>query len=136
MPRQQTRRETLRLALFALIALCLMAVSLAPAYAGPREQARRIHNRLAGVPPTDAVLDSMTADITGGDARGAAFTAMDNSGFYNITLKNWAAPWTNREQSVFVPLNDYTATVIGMVRDDVPFNTLLSATVLHLYHCQ
>jgi hypothetical protein len=132
MPRQQTRRETLRLALFALIALCLMAVSLAPAYAGPREQARRIHNRLAGVPPTDAVLDAMTADITGGDARSAAFTAMDNSGFYNITLKNWAAPWTNREQSVFVPLNDYTATVIGMVRDDVPFNTLLSANIVYV----
>ena len=28
---------------------------------------------------------------------------------------------------MFVPLNDYTATVVGMVRDDVPFNTLLSA---------
>ncbi len=53
---------------------------------------------------------------------------MDNSAFYNVTLKNFATPWTNRDQSVFVPLNDYTATVIGMVRDDVPFNTVLSAT--------
>lgn len=132
MPRQQTRRETLRLAAFALTALCLMAVSLAPAYAGPREQARRIHDRIAGVPPTDAVLDSMTADIAAGDAVGAAYTAMENSGFYNITLKNWAAPWTNREQSVFVPLNDYTATVIGMVRDEIAFNTLLSADIVYV----
>ena len=30
-----------------------------------------------------------------------------------------AVPWTNRDQSVFVPLNDYVATFIGMVRDDV-----------------
>jgi hypothetical protein len=27
-----------------------------------------------------------------------------------------AVPWTNRDQSVFVPLNDYVATFIGMVR--------------------
>ena len=46
--------------------------------------------------------------------------------FYNVTLKNIVTPWTNRDQTVFVPLNDYTATVIGMVRDDVPFNTALS----------
>ena len=42
-----------------------------------------------------------------------------------------AAPWTNRDQSVFVPLNDYTATVVGMVRDDVPFNTLFTADILY-----
>ena len=41
--------------------------------------------------------------------------------FYNVTLKNFAAPWTNRDQSVFVPLNDYIATVIGMIRDDRAF---------------
>jgi hypothetical protein len=47
-------------------------------------------------------------------------------------LKNFAAPWTNRDQSVFVPLNDYIATVVGMIRDDVPFNTLLSADILYI----
>jgi len=40
-------------------------------------------------------------------------------------------PWTNRDQSVFVPLNDYVATFIGMVRDDVPFNTALSADLTY-----
>src|SRR5690606_14341724 len=50
----------------------------------------------------------------------------------NVTLKNFAAPWTNRAQSVFVPLNDYIATVIGMVRDDVSFDTLLSADLLYV----
>jgi hypothetical protein len=33
---------------------------------------------------------------------------------------------------VFVPLNDYTATVIGMVKDNVPFNTLLSADLVYV----
>ena len=41
-------------------------------------------------------------------------------------------PWTNREQTVFAPLNDYTATVIGMVRDDLPFNEVLSADILYV----
>ncbi len=100
--------------------------------AGPREQARRIHDRLAGVPPSEAVLAQMQADIQGGNPVAAANRAMDNSAFYSVTLKNFAAPWTNRDQSVFVPLNDYTATVIGMVRDDVPFNTLLSANLVYV----
>jgi len=115
----------------ALIGVLLAGV-MATAYAGPREQAKRIHDRLAGVPPTDAVLQTMQDQIAGGDPVAAAYTAMDNKYFYNVTLKNFAAPWTNRDQSVFVPLNDYVATVIGMVRDDVDFSTLLSADLAYV----
>ena len=121
----------LRLALAALLALMLAA----PASAQTREQAKRIHDRLAGVPPTETVLQSMTnatqashptcADngVTGPEC--AAYIAMENPSFYNVTLKNFAAPWTNREFSVFVPLNDYIATVIGLIRDDADFRTVL-----------
>jgi hypothetical protein len=41
-------------------------------------------------------------------------------------------PWTNRDQTVFAPLNDYVATFIGMVRDDVDFSTALSADLLYV----
>ena len=119
---------------FALATAALGALSLfatADLLAGPREQAKRLHDRIAGVPPSAQVLDQMTADITAGRAVDAANRALQSSAFYNVTLKNFVAPWTNREQSVFVPLNDYTATVIGMVRDDEPFNTVLSADVLY-----
>ncbi len=58
--------------------------------------------------------------------------ATHDPAFYNNTIRNLATPWTNRTQTVFAPLNDYTATVIGMVRDDVPFNTLLSADILYI----
>ena len=112
--------------------LSALVLASASAAAGPREQARRIHERLAGVPPSEAVLADMQADVAGGTATDAAYTAMDNSSFYSVTLKNFAAPWTNEDRSVFVPLNDYTATVIGMVRDDVPFNTLLSANLVYV----
>lgn len=110
---------------------------IASAHAGSREQALRIHERLAGVPPSNTVLGDMQDMIDGvqpGGVNGAANLAMDNVNFYNVTLKNFAAPWTNRDQSVFVPLNDYIATVIGMVRDSdtVPFNTLLSANITYV----
>ena len=115
-----------------LIASVLSVAIAAPAAAGPREQAKRIHDRLAGVPPSAAVLQQMEDAIQIGNARAAADIAMDNVNFYNVTLKNFAAPWTNRDQSVFVPLNDYVATVIGMIRDEVPFNTLLSADLQYV----
>ena len=114
----------------------LLGLGLASAaYAGPREQAKRIHDRIAGVPPTEAVLQAMEAEVDPfqpGTATDAAFRAMDNPNFYNVTLKNFAAPWTNRAQDIFVPMNDYIATVVGMVRDDVPFNTLLSADIIYV----
>jgi hypothetical protein len=118
----------------AVVALVTFGMTM-PAHAGYREQAKRIHDRLAGVPPSDTVLQQMEDAINPalpGDATTAAFIAMDNVNFYNVTLKNFAAPWTNRDQSVFVPLNDYVATVIGMIRDDVPFNTLLSADLTYV----
>ncbi|MDJ0908717.1 MAG: hypothetical protein QNI99_05970 [Woeseiaceae bacterium] len=126
----------------ALLAVVLTAAVALPASAGPREQAAQIHNRLAGVPAPAAVLTQMENAINGVEpscstygvtgATCAAYIAMDNVSFYNVTLKNFAAPWTNRDQSVFVPLNDYMATVIGMVRDDIPFNTLLSADLTYV----
>ncbi|MEM9384355.1 MAG: hypothetical protein AAGA68_04795 [Pseudomonadota bacterium] len=114
---------------YLLVGLLFLGVV---AYAGPREQAQRMHNRLAGVPPSAIVLNQMEALIADGDSAGAAALAMENDAFYNATLKNWIAPWTNEERDVFVPLNDYTATVIGMIRDDVPFNTLFSADILYV----
>ena len=122
--------------LVQFVSFGLVSVSLATAaYAGPREQARRIHDRLAGVPPTEAVLQAMEAEVDigqPGTAIDAAYRAMEDPSFYNVTLKNFSAPWTNREENVFVPLNDYMATVIGMIRDDVPFNGLLSDDILYI----
>jgi hypothetical protein len=73
----------------------------------------------------------MEALVTGGNPLGAANIATQAPSFYNVTLKNMAVPWTNRDQSVFAPLNDYVATFIGMVRDDVAFNTALSADLTY-----
>ncbi|MBV9696650.1 MAG: hypothetical protein JO005_06960 [Gammaproteobacteria bacterium] len=118
-----------------------MTLLAATAHAGPNEQAKRIYERIAGEPPPPAVLTQMAGIISAacpaGCAAGdpalvqAAVVATQASGFYNVTLKNLVIPWTNRDQTVFAPFNDYAATVIGMVRDDVAFNTALSDDILY-----
>lgn len=124
----------------------LSATLIASASAGDREQAKRIYDRIAGVPPTATVMTDLESAMAGTNpecgnytltgidpgAECAAYIAMDNANFYNVTLKNFAAPWTNRDQSVFVPLNDYIATVIGLIRDDEPFDQLLSRDITYV----
>lgn len=127
-PQQSTRW------LAAAAATLLLGVALLPnpAQANSRDQAYTLHTRLTGVPPSPAVLNSMATQIANGQALGAAYTAMDNPNFYNSTLKNWVAPWTNRDQYVFADLNDFTATVIGIIRDERPFTEVLTEDVVYI----
>lgn len=106
--------------------------STALAGSAERQRAKTIHDRLAGVPPTNAVIDQMEQLLLENKAVDAAQIAIDNPAFYNVTIKNFAAPWTNEAQDVFVPLNDYTATVIGMVRDNVDFRQVLSGDIIYV----
>jgi hypothetical protein len=133
---RQARRTS---AVATACGLALLAAQAAtPAFAGPTEQAERIYERLAGVQPSPAVLAKMVTAINNQPGQAglvaAAVIATDPQTaptFYNVVLKNMVMPWTNRDQTVFVPFNDYAATVIGMVRDNVPFNTVLSGDVLY-----
>jgi len=75
----------------------MIAVAVVPVQAGPREQAKRVHERLAGVPPGESILSSMESLISSGSATIAAMEAMEHSNFYNITLKNFITPWTNED---------------------------------------
>jgi hypothetical protein len=109
--------------------LLLLTASLASAATLNKDQAKRMYDRVAGVTASDATLTSMV----GMDATQAALNIVTKDpAFYNNTIRNLAMPWTNRDQTVFAPLNDYVATVVGMVRDDVPFNNLLSADLVYI----
>jgi hypothetical protein len=103
------------------------------AVAAPRDQAYKLFNRVNGVPPTPAKLAELATLIEDGDLEGAAMAAINDSNamFYNITLKNIVARWTNTDKTPRVPLNDYVATVIGMIRDDVPFDQVLSGDIVY-----
>ena len=118
-----------------LLAYALSSVSVA----GPREQAKRIHDRLTGVPASNQMLDEMEDEIRfGGGRTAAALLAIDGGpgvtatgGFYTVTLKNWATPWTNEGADPFAALNDYSATIVGMVRDGDDFRDILSGNVIY-----
>lgn len=121
------------------LAGALAAMLTANAFAGDteRRQAKRIHDRLTGVAPSETVLDAMEQEIINNGGEAAAQLAIDRTqnpqafNFYNVTLKNFATPWTNEAQSSFEPLNDYSATVIGMVRDNVSFDQVLYGDILY-----
>lgn len=99
--------------------------------AGSLEQAKRLHERLTGISPTNSVLATMQSEIDNGDVAAAAQIAMDNPAFYNVTIKNLATPWTNEEQTHYAALNDYSATVIGLVRDNEDFRQLLYGDIIY-----
>ncbi|MBT1451553.1 hypothetical protein KJ365_11740 [Glaciecola sp. XM2] len=110
------------------IALSLLSSA---ALADSLSQAKRMHDRLAGVPGSQATLNEMANLIDQGQIKEAAYIAMQAPSFYNVTVKNWVTPWTNEEADIFAALNDYTATVIGMVRDDVDFRLVLSGDIIY-----
>ena len=114
-------------AALALLALVCAARPLPAANTTPT-QAERIYSRIAGIPAPATILQQMTQT----DPLSAALLATQDPAFYDDTIRDLATPWTNTAQTEFAPLNDYTATVIGMVRDNVPFNTLLSADLVYV----
>jgi len=122
-----------------VLTLVTLSISLSQlSLAGPREQAKRIHDRLTGVPATNAAIDAMVTRLgTDPSGKTAAEYAIDATlnpnakSFYNVTLKNFASPWTNEAQDVFVPLNDYSATVVGLIRDGEDFRQVLHGDVIY-----
>lgn len=114
-----------------IVAIALGLFMSQTAQADAQTQAKRIFDRLTGVTPSDSVLSQMVLDI-GADPSGktAAETAMLDPAFYNVTLKNFASPWTNEEQTVFAPLNDYSATVIGIIRENIDFRQVLYGDII------
>jgi len=126
-----TRQLVLRtLAIPALIAT--MGLQASDVSAGAREQAKQIYDRIAGVPPSAEVLQVMEDLLLDNKDVEAAREALKDPAFYDVTLKNFVAPWTNEAMTPFVPLNDYTATVIGIVRDNRDFRDILQADLVYV----
>ncbi|MGB0985580.1 MAG: hypothetical protein ACPGVL_00085 [Pseudoalteromonas spongiae] len=117
--------------LFSKTLVLILAMSASSAFAGVEEQANRIHTRLTGVSPSATVLENMVSLLEAGKGDDAAKLAMENDAFYRVTLKDWVTPWTNRDFDVHQPLNDYTATIMGVVRDDLDFRSILFDDIIY-----
>ena len=134
--------------ILSIILLVLFFILTNQVFADVRTQAKRIHDRIAGVPPSTAVLNEMVDLLNGigidpkfgSDGEiAAAYKAMENKNFSNVTLVNFITPWTNEAQTVFPGdmgtegvLNDYTATVIGAINDEIDFRRILYDDILYV----
>ena len=130
---------TAKLVLQSIVVLFLFTMLSLTANADTRTQAKRMHDRLTGVEPSADVLTQMVGLLDTGNDVDAAYLAMNNKHFYNATLVNFITPWTNEARAVFPEdmetegtLNDYTATVIGAIRDEIDFRRILYDDILYI----
>jgi hypothetical protein len=114
-----------------LIPILLLSLC-APAFAGKRDQARKLYSSLTGLTPTEAEVTIIAGKLAAGKSMEVAQDIIDSraglvskGAFYNVTVKNFATPWTNVDYTKMFPLTDLSATVIGYVRDNRPFNDIL-----------
>ncbi len=116
-----TLASCLYFATFAQLALCLSL-----------ESGINVYQRVAGVPPTSEEISEIESLANSGDYRAIARLAMKNKSFYRSTLKYWASAMTNVTQLPSVDLNDFSATVIGIFRDEVPLKEMLYEDILYI----
>jgi len=97
------------------------------------EVAVSLYRRLAGVtlPIDDPIIKQIEARIAEEDAQGAAEIAVSSPNFLNITVRDFATKMSNRDQSVAGDLNDFVATVMGSVRDDIPATTMMTGNFFY-----
>ncbi len=112
---------------FFIASLCIQSLT----FATLSKQSYKIYTRINSVPPKKAEITDMVNLLSQGNKREAIKYALDSKHFYNLRLKNWVKSWTNEDQTNRVPLNDYVATVIGFVRDELSFKGILSSDIVY-----
>lgn len=97
-------------------------------------RAQEIFNRLTGakIPVSDPRIANMEAEIQSGNQAAAAAIATSDPRFLNVTVRDFAAKMSNRDQTVNVPLNDFIATIIGVVRDNINAKELLTSDITYI----
>lgn len=97
------------------------------------EQAFRLYQRINGQPPKLETLEAMRDDFLAGQVDRATFRAMNSPslGFYRSTLKSMFNALSNPQRDETLPLNDFSATVVGIVRDNLPFNKILYGDIMY-----
>ncbi len=98
------------------------------------KKAQDIYQRLTGVktPIYDPILADMEKKLLQNDPLAAAALATSDSRFYNITVRDFASKMSNRAETINVPLNDFSATVIGAVRDEINAQRLLWDNITYI----
>lgn len=98
-----------------------------------RLKAQEIYQRLTGLktPISNPLLGEMESLLNSNDPVAAAAKATADPSFLNITVRDFASRMSNREEIITVPLNDFTATIIGFVRDNISAQKLLTENIVY-----
>lgn len=106
-----------------------------------KAQVAFVYKRLAGVPASASDIDTWGAGYVAAPDKAAylkdvvAKAATDNDKFYAVTVLSFAQTEGNKDRSLgdgTNVLNDLTATIIGMVRDDKDYRGILSDDILYI----
>lgn len=97
-------------------------------------KAQNIYTRMTGVKtPIDNPLIGQMADlIDSNQSFAAAGLAAQDSNFLNITVRDMAAKMSTREETISIPMNDFTATIVGATRDGMDIRKLLTDNILYM----
>lgn len=93
--------------------------------------ALRLYSKLVGVSVSvfDPQFQAAVAAVEAQDYMTAAKIVLENKNFLNIRVKNFAAPFTNKEFSNLEPLNDLQALIIGITRDELDARLILTGNL-------
>ena len=99
-----------------------------------------VYKRLASAPPSRADLETWAKQFS--DAKDTAAerkvlsavakSATSQDTFFSRTVLNYAEPETNEEAEITNSLSDYTALVVGAVRDELDFRQILTGNILYV----
>lgn len=89
--------------------------------------------RLLGskINPQDPSLSNIMGLFNQGQVEEALRQASYLDSFYKITVKNFATRMSVRSEEVSAPLNDFSATIIGIVRDDRNAREILTTNQIY-----
>lgn len=107
------------------------ALSMANAHAADKDmlKAKRLYERMTGVKvsSTKPELKKVAEFISQNNDRGAANYITTTPDFLNVQVKNLSLRLSNKDESVKVPFNDFSALIVGVVRDNADFRDILTA---------
>lgn len=97
-------------------------------------RAQTLFTRITGTKtPIDNPMIGQMADlIDSNQAMAAAGLATQDSNFLNITVRDMGSRMSNREEVISAPLTDFTATLIGIVRDGVDARAMVNSNITYV----
>ncbi len=119
---------------FVLIALFGMTIRvMALTESEALEHASRLFVRLNAVRPNTQTLNAMKTHILNNRADLAAFLAMDESrlNFYKVVLPDLFSTWKAPEGESSTTLDDFIATVVGLVINNQRFDEIVYGDVIY-----